>query len=378
MRLLIAPDSFKDALGAREVAEAFVRGVKASRSDWTCSILPLADGGEGTAQIMTEALGGEMISMSCADPLGRNIRAAYGWIPDRNTAIIELAAASGIQLLSKEDRNPLHTNTFGTGQQIRHAIEAGAKHIYLTLGSSATNDAGCGMAAALGFQFWIKDKQVLRPTGADLRNLTDISFDKALAMLKAVRFTVLCDVNNSLYGPQGAARVYAKQKGADEAAIAILDEGLKQVAEIIHRKIGINLQEKVGSGAAGGTGGGAIAFLDAELVRGIDAILHLCHFDEYLQQVDLVVTGEGRIDEQTFTGKVLQGVTRACSDKQVPVIGICGLLQLNFQQVRQLGLQAAFPIGNGAQTLEEAIANTAEDVERLGAHLAAIVASSPK
>jgi glycerate kinase len=230
MHILIAPDSFKDALGAREVAEAFARGVTLSCPDWTCTLLPLADGGEGTAIIMTEALGGTMRSIPCHDPLGRDILASYGWIPGRETAIIELAAASGIQLLSKEERNPLYTSTFGTGEQIRHAIESGAKNIYLTLGSSATNDAGCGMAAALGFQFWAGDRQILRPTGVDLPALTDISFDEAFPTLKETRFTVLCDVNNPLYGANGAAHVYAKQKGADEAAIALLDEGLRQVS----------------------------------------------------------------------------------------------------------------------------------------------------
>jgi glycerate 2-kinase len=378
MHILIAPDSFKDALGAREVAEAFARGVALSCPDWTCTVLPLADGGEGTALIMTKALGGEMRSVPCKDPLGRNIFASYGWIPGLETAIIELAAASGIQLLSKEERNPLQTSTFGTGQQIRHAIESGAKHIYLTLGSSATNDAACGMAAALGFQFWAEDRQVLRPTGADLLALTNISFDEALPALKETRFTVLCDVNNPLYGARGAAHVYAKQKGADEAAIAFLDEGLRQVADILQKKTGIDLQQIAGSGAAGGAGGGAIAFFRAEVVRGIDAILHLCNFEKHLQQADLVVTGEGRIDEQTFTGKVVRGVTQACSNMEVPVIGICGLLDLDYLQVRQLGLQAAFPISNGARSLEKAIENTAEDVERLGAHLAAILASAPK
>jgi glycerate 2-kinase len=378
MHILIAPDSFKDALGAREVAEAFSRGVALSCPDWTCTVLPLADGGEGTALIMTKALGGEMRSVPSKDPLGRDILASYGWIPGRETAIIELAAASGIQLLSKEERNPLQTSTYGTGQQIRHAIESGAKHIYLTLGSSGTNDAGCGMAAALGFQFWAEDRQILRPTGADLLALTNISFDEALPALKETRFTVLCDVNNPLYGARGAAHVYAKQKGADETAIALLDEGLRLVAGILQKKTGIDLQQIAGAGAAGGAGGGAIAFFRAEAVRGIDAILHLCNFEKHLQQADLVITGEGRIDEQTFTGKVVRGVSQACSNMEVPVIGICGLLDLNYLQVRQLGLQAAFPISNGARSLEKAIENTAEDVERLGAHLAAVLASAPK
>jgi glycerate 2-kinase len=377
MHILIAPDSFKDALGAREVADAFARGVRSSCPDWTCTSLPLADGGEGTALIMVEALGGEMRSIPCKDPLGRNMLASYGWIPGRKTAIIELAAASGIQLLSKEERNPLNTSTFGTGQQIRHAIDSGAQHIYLTLGSSATNDAGCGMAAALGFQFWAEERQILRPTGADLLALTNISFDEAHPALKETRFTVLCDVNNPLYGARGAAHVYARQKGADEASIAVLDEGLRQVAGILQKKTGIDLQQVAGSGAAGGAGSGAIAFFHAEVVRGIDAILHLSHFEEHLAQADLVITGEGRIDEQTFTGKVVRGVTQACANKQVPVIGICGLLDLTYQQVRQLGLQAAFPISNGSRSLEKAIENTAEDVERLGAHLAALLAAAP-
>jgi glycerate 2-kinase len=373
MHLLIAPDSFKDALGAKEVAEAFARGIHRARPDWTYTMMPLADGGEGTARIMTEALGGEMVTAPCSDPLGRPITATYGQLYGRNTAIIELAAASGIQLLQLDERNPLCTSTYGTGQLIRHAIEAGAEHIYLTLGSSATNDGGCGMAAALGFQFYNGNTIIERPTGADLSLVTEIGMDTVMPQLAATGFTVLCDVDNPFFGARGAAKVYARQKGAKDAEIELLEKGMTHLAGLLKIKTGVDLQHLPGSGAAGGTGGGASVFLKASLIRGIEAILKLSRFSDGLPDADWVITGEGRIDDQTLTGKVVKGVAEACRKYEVPVIGICGLLQLDDQMLRQLGLQAAFPISNGARSLEEALRHTAADVERLAFHLARVI-----
>ena len=373
MRLLIAPDTFKDALSADGIAKAFAKGVHQAAPEWECVLLPLADGGEGTAAIMANALGGELISFNTVDPLLRPITAKAGWIASSKTGIVELAAASGLALLQPSERNPLHTSTYGTGMLIAQLLDMGMQELFLTLGGSATNDMGIGMAAALGFQFISDNQTVAQPRGADLPTINAIHASDIHPGLKDLKVTVLCDVNNPLYGANGAAHIYGRQKGADEAAIHLLDSGLQQMAKLVLQKMNKDVAHIPGSGAAGGCGAGALAFLNGKLTPGIDAILQLSGFEEKLQQADLVVTGEGSIDLQTFTGKVVRGVSNICQRHRKPVIGICGVLQLDFQQVRDLGLAAAFPISNGADNLEHALSATSINVERLGVHLTSLM-----
>jgi glycerate kinase len=369
MRLLIAPDSFKDALSAEGIAKAFSKGVNQTAPEWECILLPLADGGEGTAAIMTNALGGKLISFNTVDPLLRPITATAGWIARSKTGIVELAAASGLALLQPSERNPLYTSTYGTGLIIAQLLDMGMQELYLTLGGSATNDMGIGMAAALGFQFISDNHIVGQPRGADLLTIHSINASDIHPGLKDLKVTVLCDVNNPLYGANGAAHMYGRQKGADEATIHLLDSGLRGMAKLVLEKINKDVAHIPGSGAAGGCGAGALAFLNGKLTPGIDAILQLSGFEEKLQLSDLVVTGEGSIDLQTFTGKVVKGVTNICRRHRKPVIGICGVLQLDFREVQDLGLAAAFQISNGVSSLDKAIAETADNVERIAANL---------
>lgn len=387
MHWLIAPDSFKDAASAADLAKAFAEGVLQAAPEDRCTLLPLADGGEGTARIMINNLGGEMVRCQTLDPLGRPMEAAYGLAND-GTAIIELAAASGIQLLRPHERNPLLTSTFGTGLLVKEALQKGAKKIVLTLGSSATNDGGCGLAAALGYRFLANGKPVEIPRGEDLLNITSIDDRDVMPQISGrkttgdssqsaekntgISFTVLCDVNNPFYGQNGAAHTYAPQKGADAAAVEKLDLGLQNIARLIQSKYQLNLQEIPGAGAAGGCGGGAVAFLNARMQRGISAVMEWCDFENRVRTADIIVTGEGSIDAQTFTGKVVKGVCEIAAKHQKPVIAFCGINQLGFTEIRELGLEGVFPISNGAKPLELALKDTLADTTRLGASIAGL------
>jgi glycerate 2-kinase len=372
MRILIAPDTFKDALPANEVAEAFATGIHQICPDWECVCLPLADGGEGTAAIMTIAMGGELLLMDTYDPLMRPIQAQAGWISSTQTAIIELAQSSGLQKLVSSERNPMRTTTFGTGWLIRQMLERGATQIYLTLGGSATNEMGTGMAAALGYQFFEDGKKILYPTGADLLRINHMDDTNVNPLLKTAKVTVLCDVNNPLFGEEGAAYIYARQKGASEEDVRYLDSGLRNMAAVVKSFTGIDVTELKGGGAAGGSGAGAVALLKGQLTPGIKAILHLTNFKDKVSSADWVVTGEGSIDRQTFTGKVVRGVCEAANAQSKPVIGICGVLKLSVNEYQSLGLSAVFPVSNGAVTLEKAMSDTRENVKRTGASLAAV------
>lgn len=372
MRILISPDAFKDALPANEVAESFSEGVHQICPDWECICLPLADGGEGTAAIMTKALGGELISLDTYDPLMRPVQAEVGWIPSTQTAIIELAQSSGIQRLALPERNPMHTTTYGTGLLIRQMLERGANKVYLTLGGSATNDMGVGMAAALGYQFFVDGKETLYPTGADLKTINRLDDTNVDPRLKTTQLIVLCDVNNPLYGENGAAFIYAPQKGATEEDICYLDAGLRNISALIQTVLRKDVSELAGGGAAGGTGAGATAFLNGQLTPGIKAILQLTNFSEMVSKADWVVTGEGSIDRQTFTGKVVKGVCEVCKIQSKPVVAICGVLKLSIQEYKSIGLTAVFPVSNGAVTLERALAETKENIRRAGAALATV------
>lgn len=372
MRILIAPDTFKDALPANEVAEAFATGVHQICPDWECICLPLADGGEGTAAIMTKALGGDLLILDTYDPLMRPIQAQAGWISSTQTAIIELAQSSGLQKLVSSERNPMRTTTFGTGWLIRQMLHRGASQIYLTLGGSATNDMGTGMAAALGYQFFEEGKEILYPTGADLLRINQMDDTNVDARLKTSKVTVLCDVNNPLYGEDGAAYIYARQKGASEEDVRYLDSGLRNIATVVKSFYGIDVKELKGGGAAGGSGAGSVVFLKGQLTPGIKAILHLTNFEDKVSSVNWVVTGEGSIDQQTFTGKVVRGVCEVANAQSKPVIGICGVLKLPVNEYQSLGLSAVFPVSNGAVTLEKALIDTKENIIRTGASLAAV------
>lgn len=361
MKILIAADSFKDALDTFGVCAAISRGVAIANPELDIQCFPLADGGEGSVDVLAHHLGGQKQSVQVSDPLGRKITTDYLLAQDSTVAILEMAKACGLQLLTPEERNPLRTSSYGLGEMIADAIDRGVDKIVLAIGGSATNDAGIGMATALGIQFLDESGAILPGIGADLLAVKSIHWPEELrTKLSKVEFSVLCDVKNKLYGPQGAAHVFGKQKGATPAAIEQLDAGLKNIAVVLREE---ELAQHEGAGAAGGLGFGAMVFLNARLHRGIDLIMEMTNFEAAVRTADLILTGEGKIDGQTADGKLIQGITALATKHQKPVIAFCGALEAPPQAVHQLGLQAAFSICNQPLSLAQALANTAANLE---------------
>ncbi|MEL7252119.1 MAG: glycerate kinase [Bacteroidota bacterium] len=359
MRYLIATDSFKDALPAAEVCAAIERGLKLANPAAQTIKLPLADGGEGTAEVLTQLTGGETITSHVLAPLGRSIAAQYGMQIDTQTAFIDMAAASGLQLLKPEERNPMLTSTYGTGQLIRDAIAHGVRKIVLGIGGSATNDGGIGMATALGHQFLDADGRQLSGIGADLRAVSQWVPSRE----KLPTIEVLCDIDNPLCGPgRGAAYVYGPQKGAMPQQVEELDQGLQQLANVVQQRTGRDFASVPGAGAAGGLGFGALAFLGATLQSGIQTVLEYANFDQHLQQCDYVITGEGKLDDQTLQGKLIQGLCSRAVAQRKPVIALCGAMLASPNAISAIGLEAAFSIQSQPRSLAEALQHTAEDL----------------
>ncbi len=365
MNILIATDSFKDASPALEVCTAIERGIQRIGQNIESRLFPLGDGGEGTTEILTWHTKGKMVKANFSDPLLRRIEAQYGISSNGEIAFIEMAQTAGLQLLSETERNCMNTTTFGTGEMIRHAIDNGAKKIVLGIGGSATNDAGMGMATALGFQFFDESDRELEPIGSNLSSVHRIGKTEVVTGLEDVEFYVLCDVENPLYGENGAAYVYASQKGANRDEVKILDEGLQHFATKLKIELFADVENIKGAGAAGGLGAGAMAFLNAKLVRGIEFVLEAVGFEKLLKEIDLIITGEGKIDSQSLEGKLVQGVARLANQQNVPVIAFCGILDAEPEQIESLGLTAAFSILQKPISLEESIEKTAEGLEDL-------------
>lgn len=372
MHVLLAPDKFKGSLTAPQAAEAMRIGLSQAHPDWTITTRPVADGGEGTASLLTQATQGTERTCQVADPLGRPIQATYGLSGDGRTAFIELAEASGLHRLTPAERNPLHTSTFGTGQLIHDALSTGVAELVLCIGGSATNDGGIGLAAALGIQFLDQANQLIAPVGGNLSRIARIDTTQALPALNRVRIRVACDVTNPLYGPTGAAYVYAAQKGADEPMQHQLDAGLRHLAALLDQPGAVSLAAQPGSGAAGGVGFGARVFLNAQLESGFALVAQVTQLAEAVRQVDLVLTGEGKLDEQTLQGKVIRGITRLAQAHNKPVVAFCGQLALTDGQCRELGLQQVVPItpanvpvgqayAQAPTLLREAVARTFSD-----------------
>lgn len=328
-KIVVASDSFKGSLSSREVAEAVANGIKDINPHCQIIKLCVADGGEGTVTALVESLLGRYVHTYVSDPLGRKIKATYGLIDNDTTAVIEIAEASGLSLLLKDERNPMKTSTFGTGELIADAIKRGSKKLYIGIGGSATNDAGVGMLQALGYRFFDIDGNVLEGGGEILNRIHSVDNLLCYKQLPDVEMVVACDVENPLYGENGASYVYARQKGADSQMIKILDNGLKNFANVIERYIGKDLSNIPGVGAAGGLGFAFISLLNAKLVRGIDMVLDAMNFNEIIKVSDLIITGEGKIDNQTSMGKTPWGVLKRAEQYNVPVIAICGCLSDN-------------------------------------------------
>ncbi len=326
--IVIAPDSFKGSLSAHEVVEAMESGVRGVFPDVTVIRHPIADGGEGLVSVVTPVLGGTMMTTNVSGPLpGQNVRARWGYVAERSLAIIEMAEAAGLPLVPQERRDPKVTTTYGVGELIRAALDAGATSMLLGIGGSATNDGGAGMAEALGTRFLHADGSRLARGGAALQGLARIDDAGKDSRLNTTTIMVACDVQNPLCGPNGASAVYGPQKGASAADVSLLDRALEHYASIIGSSKGIDVLSVPGGGAAGGLGAGLVAFCAATLKRGIDLVLEITGFDDQLQKADLLITGEGQIDSQVKFGKALSGVIGAARRRGIPVLAVVGAVE---------------------------------------------------
>lgn len=373
-KITVAVDSFKGSLSSREVAEAFEAGFKSQFPDCEVVKVSIADGGEGTVDALVETLDGQFIEAQVADPLGRKISARYGVIDGGHTAVMEMSAASGLPLIAPTERNPLRTSTYGTGEMIVDAIERGCRKFLVGIGGSATNDGGTGMLRALGFRFLDAEGNELIGGGEILERIDQIDDSAARVELADCEFIVACDVTNPLYGPEGAAYVFAPQKGADAAMVERLDRGLRNYARAIEQFNGVEVASMAGAGAAGGLGGGFKALLGASLERGIDMVLSAMQFSKIIAGSDLVITGEGRIDRQTTMGKAPSGVLREATAQGIPTIAIGGAVQ-PCAELNESGFAAVLPVVAGPIALEVAMQrDTAiENVRRTATQIARIL-----
>lgn len=359
MKILIAPDKFKGSLTAHEVCEITSGALLEADPALDIEVVPLADGGEGTADVLTYNTQGRFVEVIVKDPLWRNIQATYGISDDGSTAFIEMAKASGLQLLRPHERNPMTTTTFGTGQLIAHALDQGVAQVVLGIGGSATNDAGIGMAQALGFQFNDADGKMLDGQGGNLSSIHEILSKQKHPSLSQASFFVLCDVNNPLHGPRGAAHVFAKQKGATDEMISKLDEGLRHF-ETIARKFSDRPVNFPGAGAAGGLGAGAKLFLNATFESGIDYMVEFLGLQQKIRHADLVITGEGKIDEQTLSGKVVKGITSLAKKNSKQTLLVCGICELSDSQLNKLGSNQLISLSDRETPPLQAIAKAKE------------------
>ncbi|MBQ7308076.1 MAG: glycerate kinase [Clostridia bacterium] len=349
-KIVIIPDSFKGTLSSIEICNIIGQKSKKFFPNANVLSLPVADGGEGSVDCFLSALGGEKIFTECFNPYMEKMMAFYGVLSDKKTAVIEMAAAAGLPLV--EDRkNPLLTTTFGVGQLILEAAKKGVKKIIVGLGGSCTNDFGCGAASACGIKFYNQKGQEFIPIGKTLKDITSIDFSQKSPLLKGVEIVTMCDINNTPFGKNGAAFVFAKQKGASNEDIELLDNGVKHLCELLLKNYGKDYCNLVGGGAAGAMGAGMVAFFGSQLKMGIDTVLETINFLEIINDADIIFTGEGKIDTQSLSGKVVIGVARKAKEKNVPVISIVGGAEGDLTKAYEQGVTAIFTINKLPQDL---------------------------
>lgn len=373
MNIVIAPDSFKESMTAMEVADMIEEGFTEIFPHATYIKAPMADGGEGTTQSLVDATHGRMKWRTVTGPLGTPVEAFYGLSGDGQTAIIEMAAASGLDLVPPKQRNPMRTTTYGTGELILAAIEEGVSNIIIGIGGSATNDGGAGMAQALGAKLLDKQGQPIGFGGGSLNELSSIDCSGLHPKLASVTFQVACDVTNPLTGPNGASAVYGPQKGATPEMVEQLDQYLNHYAAIIQRDIDRSIAQLSGAGAAGGLGAGLLAFLDVELKRGIDIVVDVIALEDKLKNADLVITGEGRMDSQTIYGKTPMGVAELAKKYGIPVIGIAGSLSEDSSVVHDHGIDAIFSIVQGPISLDKALTHGKANMKATSRNIAKLL-----
>mgnify|MGYP001307963438 CR=1 FL=1 len=370
-KIVIAVDSFKGTMSSIEVCDIIEEGFKKILPDISTVKVPIADGGEGTVDTFLTALGGEKVEVRVKDPLFREIDSFYGILPHGKTAVIEMAAASGLPLV-EEEKNPRLTTTYGTGELILDALNRGCTKLIIGIGGSATNDGGIGMAAALGVKFLDRENNPISLNGEGLESLSHIDLSGKDSRLEKCQVLVACDVDNPLYGEKGAAYIFGPQKGADQEMVEYLDQNLKNYAAVLRKDLGICVQEIPGSGAAGGLGAGLVSFASAQLKPGIDIVLDSVNFNDVISDADLIVTGEGKIDGQSLRGKVPVGVADRAIKGDVPVIAVVGDVGDQIEEIYKRGIKAIFSINQVAVPFAEArlrskkdLLETSESIARL-------------
>ncbi len=369
MSFIIAPDKFKGSMSAFEAAESIARGIKAVLPESELFLLPLSDGGEGLIDSLTGKAESFIKKITVTGPLGKPVEARLGIIDQGSTAVIEMAAASGLLLVPEAERDPSMTTTYGTGELIKSALDQGCKKLIIGIGGSATNDGGAGMAQALGAELLDQSGRPLGFGGADLLRLDEINISNLDSRLPEVEVLAACDVDNPLTGPRGASFVYGPQKGASAAIAAKLDRALKKYARVIKKDLGLDVDNIPGSGAAGGLGAGLLAFLQAKLCPGIELVLDGLNLEQYLPNCDLLITGEGKLDAQSAYGKAPVGVARKAGDFYVPVIALAGSLEGNLDIFHREGINACFCIADGPLSLQESISRGSQLLETKTAEL---------
>ncbi|RMC96646.1 glycerate kinase [Clostridium autoethanogenum] len=362
--ILLAPDSFKESMTAKEACEAMEKGIKRVNKNIKCIQVPMADGGEGTMQSLVDATGGYIYKLKVIGPLGDEVEAEYGILGDGETGIIEMASASGIGLVPKEKRNPLITTTYGTGQLIRECLNHNIKKLLVGIGGSSTNDGGVGAIQALGGKFTNRYGKEIGFGGGELSKIEKIDLTNFDVRLKNVKLEVACDVTNPLCGKEGASNIFGPQKGATPEMIKVLDDNLKHYAKIIKEQINVDVLNIPGAGAAGGLGAGLMVFLKGELKNGIDIVIEYSKLEEKIKQADIVFTGEGSIDFQTQYGKTPIGVAMIAKKYNKPVVALAGSVQNGIDVLYEKGIDSIFSIVRGVTTLDCALKKGSENIEK--------------
>ncbi|MET3506348.1 glycerate kinase [Halalkalibacter oceani] len=361
MKVIVAPDSFKGSVSAMGAAKAIEKGIKQYLPEAETVLIPVADGGEGTMDSLVAATGGKKVELEVTGPLGDPVRAAYGQLGDGRTCVIEMADASGLYLIPPERRDPMKATTFGTGQLIKAALDAGCREFILAVGGSATNDGGSGMLQALGMKLLTKDGHEVGFGGGELDQIATIDDREFDGRITDSTFLLACDVQNPLIGPTGASHIFGPQKGATPEMVEILDKKLSHWADLVEAQTGIALHNKAGAGAAGGIGGAFQAFFSAEMRRGIDIVIEYTGLEEALAGADVVITGEGQIDYQTASGKTPMGVAQAAQKHGIPTVAFAGSIGKGIEELYQYGIQSVHSIVNGPMSLADAM-NKAEQL----------------
>lgn len=365
MKIVIAPDKFKGSLTGLEFCNAVEEGIQSVIKDVEIVKMPLSDGGDGTIKVANHYLKGAFIKVQVKNPLFNKIEAQYLYSKSTKVAFIEMAEASGIKLLKQEELDCKNTTTYGTGQLILDAINKGAKLIIIGLGGSATNDCGIGMATALGYRFLDKNKKEVYPVGKELLKIVSIDTSNVSTALKKVKFKIACDVTNPLYGKSGAAYVYAQQKGASAEDIKLLDKGLKHFSIVLNDHFNVNPTDIIGAGAAGGMGIATKLFLDGTLVSGITLVKEIAQFKKEIIDADWIITGEGKLDSQTFSGKTISGILTEVQHQKIRVAAFCGIIDVSIKDLNKMGVTYTDSVINYADNLEDALKHSYRYVKEI-------------